>query len=257
MANPDSEFKLDQYILHHVSDSKEWLLPFLEPIHLPGFLTLHGVMLILCSLFLMITFCGLYNRKARVPTGITNFLEIFVLFIRDEIAVPSLGKEDGKQLTPLFCTFFFFILFLNIMGLIPVFSTATANYSVTGGLASITLFFMVFGAVYKNGIKGFLSSLTPSGVPIFVMPIIFLIEFLGLFIKSIALTIRLFANLLAGHIIIFGLLGVIVLMGLVALPTLALALFVYMLEILVAFIQAYIFTLLSSVFIGLTYHPDH
>jgi len=196
-------------------------------------------------------------KKKRVPTGITNFLELFVIFIRDEIAVNALGKEDGRKMTPLFCTFFFFILILNLMGLIPIFVTATANINVTAGLALITLSFMIFGAIYKNGVSGFLKAVTPSGVPIPILILLVPIEVLGLFIKAFALTIRLFANMLAGHIVILSLLGLIVLMGFAALPAVLLALFINLLEIFIALLQAYIFTLLSAMFIGQTYHPEH
>jgi len=197
-------------------------------------------------------------KKKRVPTGITNFLELFILFIRDEIAVNALGKEDGRKMTPLFCTFFFFILVLNLMGLIPVFVTATANVNVTAGLALITLSFMIFGAIYKNGINGFFKAVTPSGVPIPILFLVVPLELLGLFIKAFALTIRLFANMLAGHIVIISLLGLVILFGIfstvLAVP---MALFISLLEIFIAFLQAYIFTLLSAMFIGQMYHPEH
>jgi len=253
----DQSFDLNSYINHHIMDSHEWSLPFIDPIQLPGFLSLHGVMMIIASLFVFLLFGVLYNKKKRVPSGITNLLEAFVIFIRDEIAINALGKEDGRKMTPLFCTFFFFILILNLMGLIPVFVTATANVNVTAGLALITLSFMIFGAIYKNGFIGFFKAFTPSGVPIPVLFLLMPIEILGLFIKAFALTIRLFANMLAGHIVIFSLIGLVVLMGAVALPAVVLAVFINLLEILVAFLQAYIFTLLSAMFIGQTYHPEH
>jgi len=253
----DQAFDLNKYINHHIMDSYEWNLPFMAPIQLPGILSLHGVMLIIASLIVFLLFGVLYDKKKRVPTGITNLLEVFVLFIRDEIAVNALGKEDGRKMTPLFCTFFFFILVLNLMGLIPIFVTATANVNVTGGLALITLSFMIFGAIYKNGIGGFFKAVTPSGVPIPVLILLVPIELLGLFIKAFALTIRLFANMLAGHIVIFSLLGMVVLIGVFALPAVLLALLINLLEIFIAFLQAYIFTLLSAMFIGQTYRPEH
>jgi len=253
----DQSFDLNTYINHHIMDSHEWKLPFIDPIQLPGFISLHGVMLIIASLFVFLLFGVLYNKKKRIPTGITNLLEVFVIFIRDEIAVNALGKEDGRKMTPLFCTFFFFILILNLMGLIPIFVTATANVNVTAGLALITLSFMIFGAIYKNGMIGFFKAFTPSGVPIPVLFLLMPIEILGLFIRAFALTIRLFANMLAGHIVIFSLIGLVVLMGAAALPAVVLAVFINLLEILVAFLQAYIFTLLSAMFIGQTYHPEH
>jgi len=253
----DQSFDLNNYINHHIMDSYEWNLPFMNPIQLPGILSLHGVMLIIASLIVFLLFGVLYDKKKRVPTGITNLLEVFVIFIRDEIAVNALGKEDGRKMTPLFCTFFFFILVLNLMGLIPIFATATANVNVTAGLALITLSFIIFGAIYKNGITGFLKAFTPSGVPVPVLIILMPIEILGLFIKTFALTIRLFVNMLAGHIVIFSLLGMVVLIGVFALPVVLLALLINLLEIFIAFLQAYIFTLLSAMFIGQTYRPEH
>jgi len=250
-------FDLDEYIMTHMRDSAEWHLPFLPPIHLPPFLSLHGLMMIICAVILIGLFCFIYKKEERVPSGITNLLEVFILFVRDEIAIKNLGKEDGRRMTPLFCTFFFFILGLNLMGMVPVFTTATANINVTGGLAIITLGFMIFGTIAKNGVKGFWGALKPSGVPIPILFILVPIEIFGLFIKSAALMIRLFANMLAGHIVIFSLLGLVVLLGLAALPTLILAVFIGILEVFVAFLQAYIFTVLSATFIGLMYHPEH
>lgn len=258
MTPPASnEFVLEDYVMHHVKNSQEWHLPFLPPIHLPNFLSLHGVMIIICAVFLVVLFGVFYDKKARVPHGLTNLLESFVVFIRDQIAIPSLGPEDGRAMTPLLCTFFFFILGLNLMGLIPIFSTATANISVTAALAAVTLVFMIGGAIYKNGLHGFAKALIPSGVPWPVLLILVPIEFLGIFIKAFALTIRLFANMLAGHIVIFSLIGLIGLFGYVALPSIAMALFISLLEVFIAFLQTYIFTMLSAMFMGLLYHPEH
>jgi len=251
------EFNLEEYIMHHVVNSHEWYLPFLKPIHLPEFLSLHGLMLLFCAAFLIVIFCILYRKKQDVPTGLTNLLETFVLFIRDEISIACLGKNDGRKMAPVFCTLFFFILGLNLMGLIPLFSTATANVNVTGALAFITLCFMILGGIYKNGIGGFFKAFMPPGVPWPILILLVPIEFLGLFIKAFALMIRLFANMLAGHIVIFALLGLTVVVGVAALPTVGLAVFIGVLEVFVAVLQAYIFTLLSAMFIAQTYHPEH
>lgn len=250
-------FQLDQYVLHHVMNSHEWTLPFIGKIQLPSFLTLHGLMVIFCALVLVFLFCGLYRKNDRVPTGITNLLESFVQFVRDEIAVPSLGEEDGKKMTPLFCTLFFFILGLNIIGQIPLFAAATANVSVTAPLALVIFYLMTVGTIQKNGFKGFLKAFVPSGVPPLILLLIVPLEIIGLFIKTFALTIRLFANMLAGHMVIACLLGLVVLFGVWALPAIGLAVGIYMLEILVVFLQAYIFVLLSAVFIGQMHHPEH
>ncbi len=256
--NPQpSHFNLDEYIQHHIQDSHEWHLPFLPPILLPEFLSLHGTMVILCAIFLVFLFCVVYQRDQKIPRGITNLLEIFILFIRDQIVAPNFGPREGLTMTPLCCTFFFFILGLNLMGMIPVFSTATANINVTGALAVVTFVFMILGAIYKNGLWGFLKVLVPSGVPLPVLILLFPIEVLGLFIKAFALMIRLFANMLAGHIVVLSLLGLVVLLGFVALPAILMAVFISLLELLVAFLQAYIFTMLSAMFIAQTMHPNH
>ncbi len=247
---------VQEYIMHHVVDGQEWALPFVK-LHLPQFISLHGVMVILCAFFLILLFGVLYRKNDVVPRGLTNALEVLVLFIRDNIAIPSLGDHDGRKMTPIFCSFFFFILGLNLMGLVPLFATATANVSVTLAMASITLCFMIFGAMYKNGVVGFFKCFIPHGIPWPVLLIITPIEFMGMFIKAFALTIRLFANMLAGHIVIFALLGLVVSFGAFALPAVGLALGIYLLELFVCFLQAYIFTLLSAMFIGQMYHPAH
>ena len=256
-ASSGEEFDLSSYTMHHVMNSQEWHLPFLPTIYFPEWFSLHAMMLVLSSGILLLLFGVLYNHKARVPSGITNFLEVLVLFVRNEIAIANLGEKDGKKMAPLFCTFFFLILTLNLIGLVPGMSTATANINVTAALATITLSFMIFGCIYAKGLKGFCQAIIPAGVPVPFLFLLVPIEFIGLFIKAFALMIRLFANLLAGHIVILSLLGLIVVIGLTALPAIFLALFIYLLEILVAFLQAYIFTLLSSMFIGHMYHPDH
>ncbi len=243
--------------MHHVSNSHEWLVPF-GRVHLPGFLPVHALMLIIGCFFLLLTFGVLYRKNAPVPRGLTNLLELFVLFIRDQICIPSLGEKDGRQMTPLFCSFFFFILCMNLMGIIPLFSAATGNVNVTAALASITLGLMIFGTIYKHGVRGFYHALAPAGVPWPVLILLVPIEFVSLFIKSLALTIRLFANMLAGHIVLFVLVGLIVLFGwIAALPVAAMIVGIYFLEIFVALLQSYIFTLLSAIFIGLMYHPEH
>ncbi len=279
-----TSFNLEEYINHHIHDSRQWQLPFLPTIQLPPFLSLHGVMLLIGTIILLVIFCVFYDKKQRVPHGFTNLLEFFVVFIRDEIAIKNLGEEEGRRMTPFLCNIFFFILILNLMGLIPLFTAATANPNVTFALAFFTLCFMIVGTISKNGFKGFLKALIPSGVPWPILIILLPMEFLGIFTKAFALMIRLFANMLAGHIMIFCLLGMVILMGAIVFPALAglfvgsinssviiksvggviglsalmgLILFVAMFEVFVAFLQAYIFAMLSAVFIGRMYDPDH
>jgi F-type H+-transporting ATPase subunit a len=248
---------VEAYVMDHVANGHHWSpLPGFTVL-LPGILPIHALMLLIGAGILYFLFVVRYQHDAKVPTGLTNALEAFVVYMRDEISIQFLGEEDGRKMAPLFMTFFFFILVLNLMGLVPIFATATSNINVTGSLAIITLGFMSVGAICKRGILGFFKAFVPSGVPWPLLILIVPIEFIGMFIKVMALMIRLFANMLGGHIAVFALLGLVVTYGLVGIPFLALALGTYLLEVLVAVLQAYIFTLLSAVFIGMMYHPEH
>jgi len=247
-----------EYINHHVLNSDRWHVPGLFDLkfELP-FLSLHSMMLLIAAFLLLYVFTRLYRKQDKVPSGLTNFLEIFIVFIRDDICISCLGKEDGRRMAPLFLNFFFFILVLNLLGLVPFLASATANLSVTAALASISLFFMTLGAMQKNGISGWVKAFIPHGVPPAILVMLVPIEMIGVLIKCGALTIRLFANMLAGHIVIGALIGLIVAFGAGAYPAAALAVGIYILKIGVSLLQAYIFTLLSAMFIGQIYHPSH
>lgn len=245
------------FVMHHVADSHVWnLLPSGHQ-QLPGFLSVHGVMVLFSALVLVIALTLVCRRMPSVPTGFLNVVESFVKFIRDEIAVPFFGEKDAPMMTPVLCSFFFFILTMNLVGLIPCFASATSNLGVTGALAVVTLLFMTVGAIIRHGIFGFFKGFVPHGVPWPILIILVPVEIIGVFIKAFALMIRLFANMLAGHIVIFSLLGLVLMFGYVALPAVAMALGVYLLEVFIAFLQAYIFTLLSALFIGERLHPSH
>ncbi len=249
---------LMDFLNHHVLNAREWhIVPGLT-LHIEwSWFSLHAIMLVLAAGFLIYLFGFRYDRHQKVPSGLSNLLETFVLFIRDKICIACLGEEDGKRMAPLFLSFFFFILTLNLMGLIPFFASATANVSVTGGLAAISLFFMTFGAIYKNGFVGFFQAFVPHGVPWPVLILLVPIEMLGVLIKCFALMIRLFANMLAGHMVLGAIIGLIVVFGLIALPAAALGVAVYILKIGVSLLQAYIFTMLSAMFMGQIWHPAH
>ena len=245
------------FIMHHVSDSHRWTWFPIGYQDLPAFLTVHGVMVILSAVVLVAMLAMACRRVGSVPSGVLNLVEFFVELIRDEMAVPFLGEEDGRRLTPLLCSLFFFILMMNLLGLFPCFYAATANINVTGALALVTLAVMIFGAIFRNGLGGFVKGFVPHGIPWPVLIIVVPIEVAGLFIKAMALAIRLFANELAGHIVIFSLLGIMLMYGAAAFPMFVMALAIYLLEVFVAFLQAYIFTLLTALFIGQRYHPAH
>ncbi|MEJ5351242.1 MAG: F0F1 ATP synthase subunit A [Melioribacteraceae bacterium] len=256
------------WIMHHILDSKELdLTPFgvihLPEIHLFGLdlsITKHVVFMWIAAIILIVTFIKVSNsyKKSLVPKGITNFVEVLIVFVRDEIAKPTIGHGYEKFL-PYLLTVFFFILTCNFLGLVPYAATSTSNIAVTATLATISFFVIQIGGIMKNGFFGYFKGLVPHGIPFWLVPIMFVVEILGLFTKPFALAIRLFANMTAGHIVILALLGLIFILRtyFVVPVSISFALFIYLLEILVALIQAYIFTMLSSLFIGMAYHQEH
>jgi F-type H+-transporting ATPase subunit a len=253
----NSNFNLDDYIMHHVLNSHEWVLPFASPIPLPGILSTHALMIMIgCAIILML-FLVFYRKNDRIPSGLTNCLEALVVFVRDEVAVPNLGEKDGLQFTPMLCTIFFFILTLNLLGLVPFFRTATSNINVTFSLAFLIFVLLIFGTIARNGFKGIWHALIPAALPKWFIPLFLIIEIASIIARSVALMIRLFANMIAGHMVILSFLGLVIMFGWIALPAVFLAVFIYCLEVFISLLQAYIFILLSAVFIGQMYHPDH
>ena len=200
----------------------------------------------------------------RVPRGLAAFVELILVFIRDEIAEKNIG-HDGRKYTPLLASFFSFILVSALIGLLPRASTATGNLSVTLALATVSFLATQWAGIRKFGFVHHFTGMIPSGLPWWLIPVMIPVELLGMFARPFALTVRLFANMIAGHMVITTLLLLIPLMakvstalGLIMIPvSLALGLFIMFLEILVAFLQAFIFTLLSSIFIGMAAHPAH
>jgi len=206
---------------------------------------------------------GLAARKrAVIPKGGYNMLETFVMFIRDEISVKNIGHH-AHLYTPYLCSAFFFILFMNLCGLLPIpafggfpgISTATGNVSVTVVLALFTFVLTQIAGMRAQGAVGYWTHLVPGGVPGALWPLMFVIEFFGLFTKPFALTVRLFANMVAGHIVIFFLIALTLFISVYVAPvSVAFALGIFMLELFVALVQAYVFTMLSALFIGMTQH---
>lgn len=249
------------WIMHHISDKPVLAIP---PIHIGGFtldlsISMKILMLMIAAVLMVIVFSytAVSNKKRKHPTGLGNFMEMMIVFVRDDIVKPSMGHGSEKFM-PFFFTLFFFILFVNLISLIPGMSTGTSSISVTAGLALITFFMTQLHGIKHNGFIGYFKGLIPPGVPVFVLPIMIIIEFLGLLTKPFALAIRLFANMTAGHIVIYALIGLIFMLGYAAIPvSIGFSLFIYVLEILVALLQAYIFTMLSALFIGMAVHQDH
>lgn len=266
----DDEGKLD--IVEKVVDHDYVDFYFLGKLKLPHFppVTIGGVtldfsitktlfMMFLSStiLFLVLKRAASVNTKNKAPKGVGNFVEVIVTFLRDEVVLPNMGKE-GLKMLPFFLTLFFFILFANLIGLIPFMAQPTKNLSVTTGLALVTFGMIQINGMKKNGVFGYLKGLVPHGIPAFVLPIMIVVEFIGLFTKPFALLMRLFANIVAGSIIILSLIGLIFIMNwagaAIAVPF---TLFIYFLELFVALLQAYIFTMLSVIFINMAMHQEH
>lgn len=259
------------WIIGHVADSHvlefqpfgEIHLPQFPPVHIGGLvidfsLTKHIVMIwfamLLLLIFVRVAMRG-YRKSAMVPRGLANALEVIVIFVRDDIVYAAIG-EEGKRLLPYFLTLFFFVLFSNLVGLIPYTSTPTGNINVTAGLAIIAFFVIQISGMVNHGFVGYFKGLMPPHIPLFVVPIMIIVEILGLFTKPFALCVRLFANMSAGHIVIFSLIGLIFIFQsvFVAPISIAFAVFISLLEILVGLIQAYIFTMLTALFVGLAIH---
>ena len=246
------------HVLYHVADGNPsvWNLPFIRVPALDVFR--HDEVMLVVALVVLIGLFGLFYRKDReIPRGWSNFLEVFVLFVREQIVRPYFHEEDARRVAPVFCSFFFLILTLNLLGLVPLFSAATSNINVTGGLALVTGTFMIGGAIWKKGPIGFLKNFVPSGAPWPLLIILTPVEIISFFSRVFALAIRLFANVLAGHILIFALLSMVVLFGWVALPVVFMAVGIYFFEIFMSLLQAYIFTLLSAIFISQMAYEGH
>ncbi len=249
-------------------------LPHWAPVHI-GSLELdmsptkHVVMLLLAATLVIVALTsaarGVAKRAAtgRPPTGFSGAMEAMVLYIRNEVILPNVGHH-GEAFVPFGLTLFFFILTCNLLGLIPYGSTATGNIAVTATLAIVTFLVIEIAGMKALG-AGYINTIIfwPHDMPLVMripMSIILSpVELIGKFTKPFALAIRLFANMTAGHIVVLALIGLIFSFGsyvLAPLP-LAMAVAIMFLELMVAFLQAFIFTLLASVFIGLVRESHH
>jgi len=275
-AHGEDQGRIDA--VHDVTDSRVLEIPWpnahlMKQVHLPSLgtftvagirielaITKHVVFLWVAAVLVLVVAVAAAQRARRggLPRGLHNGIEAVVVFMRDEVAVPSLGERYGRWLLPYLLSVFLFILTCNLLGLVPYASTATGNISVTAGLATLSFLLIQGVAIRDQGLRGWLTHLT-GGVHWVLWPIMVPIEIIGLFTKPFALCIRLFANMTAGHIVALSVIGLIFIFHHVAIAGLAVPfnLFVCLLEILVAFIQAYIFTMLTAVFTGLGVHSDH
>jgi F-type H+-transporting ATPase subunit a len=244
----EKEYTFDHHANHiYHAGTKQAVALDLSPTSLVAFQWL--AMLILAAI--LIPMARKYRTQGLKPMrGFFNAVEAGILYVRDEIVIPNLGEVDGRKLMPIFLTMFFFILTMNFVGLVPGGHTATGNINVTAGLAIVAFIVIQVSAIFKIGLGNWIKHLT-GGTHWSMWLIMVPVEILGLFTKPFALCIRLFANMTAGHVILLSLIG-LVFVGVAFIPvTIAFSLFIYLLELLVAFLQAYIFTILTAVFTGM------
>jgi F-type H+-transporting ATPase subunit a len=223
-----------------------------------------AVALIICALFMGLAF---RIRHGGTPKGrLWNMLEAFLVYLRDFVAMPAIGSHDAHRFGPLVWTVFFFVLGCNLMGMLPWAGSPTAAFAVTAALAFVVFVTVVGSGMAKLGVWGFWKAQVPhmdlpKPVAIFLVPMIFVIEIFGLLVKHFVLAVRLLANMIGGHVVLAVLLAFIAatassLMFWGVMPASVLgATALNLLELLVAFIQAYIFAFLTALFIGMAVHP--
>ncbi len=239
-------------------------------------LTKQAFMFMLAGVLTLLLFWGYAKNagKQRVPTRYGNFVESLILFLRDQLIRPFMG-ESGDKFLPVIVTFFTYILFCNVLGLIPLFdylghgsNTATGNICITGALAICAfVFYHSQGIRAQGGIGIYIKNLFPQ-VPLFVLPIIVVIEIIAHLIRPFALAVRLFANMLAGHAMMAALLGFTIFFtnesigsllggGAISVVSVLAVTALTFLELLVAVIQAFVFAFLTTVFLAGAVHPEH
>jgi len=272
-------------MIHHVADAPIWDLEPLNTLALPQVptfhigsipvdlsITKHVLFLMFATVLTVVTMWAAARAAVRLeqgeeaPRGILNPIEAFFLYLRDDVVMANIG-HGGERFVPLVLTMFFFILYSNLLGLFPWGATPTGDIMVTAALALVALVAIEVSGFRALGAKGYMGTIfyLPPGLPRPLQPIMLAImtpvELVGKLAKPFALSVRLFANMSAGHFVLLALLGLILSygganpIGVVAIVgSLGLGLFVMFLEIFVAFLQAYIFAMLTAVFIGMIRH---
>jgi len=270
----------------HVNDTPEWVLfeskEIHIAIHLKQFGTIGGfpigiskfmILELIAAALILVIFIPMVRRLAsgQIPGGPwDNAFDSVLAFIRNDVAKPNIGEHDADKYVPFLWTLFLFVLFNNLLGMLPWMGSPTANLYATGALAVVAFVMMHGAAMAKMGVVHYFQSTwphmeVPFGMGYVLKPMIFCIEMLGTFIKAGGFAVRLFANMLAGHTVLAMILGFIVVAG-NAMPllwtgiTTASVLGVValsLLELFVAFLQSYIFVFLTSLFMGMALHPSH
>ena len=273
--------ELPDFIQHHIGDAKEiefggghWSLESLsiDPIHIGSFTidlspTRQTVVMMVVAILMLAIFIPLAaalqkKRKEKAPSGFANAMEALVVYFRDEVVRVNIG-HGADAFTPFILTIFFFILGMNLIGLTPLGITPTANVSVTAALAIVSFIVIEVAGFRSLGPVGYAKTIfyLPKGLPVLMRPIMLGIltpvELIGKVAKPFALAVRLLANMTAGHTLILLLMGAIFVLQsyLVGVAAVGMASVLMILELFVACLQAYIFAMLTSVFIGLIRHP--
>jgi len=274
-ANP-----LEHIVQHPLVTTEAPRVPLLIPNGEVTILSDQIVMMIVAALLLALFLPGLVKRRrgtdevgALVPTGFANFIEVICEYLRNEVVLPALEQHTDRFVKYIWSVFFF-ILTVNLLGLLPISSisplfgvhvggTATGNIFVCGAMAVMTMVMMVFNGLRLGG-AAYLAHFCPG--PLWLAPLLVPVEVIGLVAKIFALSVRLFANMIAGHILLAVLLGFIISAGTamgtagglsIALPVVAGSTAIMLLEIFVAFLQAFIFTFLTALFIGMSVNVHH
>lgn len=275
------------HMMEEVADAHHLVIPFVNygielphwpPIHIGSLVidlspTKHVVWLLfaafVCATVLIWTARKTHGRGSEnAPKGLANVIEAFVIYLRDEVAMRNIGK-GGEGFVPFILTLFFFILSMNLLGLVPFGATATGNLAVTAGLAVLSLVAIEVGGLVHLGPRAYMKTIVyvPEGLPWFgKIPMALImtpVEAIAKLARIFALAIRLFANMTAGHLVILSLVGLIFMAGaaeglvkyFVAPAPILMAVAIMLMEIFIALLQAYIFAMLTSVFIGLVRHP--
>jgi len=229
-------------------------------------LTNMQIFMVLSTILIFVLLGGVANyvRTGR-GDAISRIFAGFCMFVRDDMVYPIMGKGTGRSFLPYFLGLFFFLVFMNLVGLVPFSATPTATIATTFGLAFVTLLIMMIGGMVVQGPLNYFKHLVPE-VPWWLWPLMFVVELIGVIAKPFALMVRLFANMSGGHMVVLSFIGLIFLAASQAGSGIAwtaspfavgFAVFIMIIEAFVALLQAYVFTYLSIMFIGGSLHPDH
>ena len=254
-----NSFHIPQFLGGHIE------LPMICGLQITKFMVIELV----AALLLIVIFIPL-ARKIKTGNPVKgrfwNLMEVFLLYLRDEVIYPSIGKKNARPYIPFLWTLFFFILFCNLGGMLPWCGSPTGSLAVTATLAIITYLVVIGGGMIKQGAFKYWAHQVPKMdlpaiLAVFLKPMIFVIEVVGNLIKHIVLSIRLLANMFAGHVVlavfiafISGTASIVWLWPFVTVGSLAMSVALSCLELFVAFLQAYIFTFLAALFIGMAQH---